>query len=126
VVFVGTVVAEGGSEPADDGVGVEAEHGLRMTVHRERFSVERTLRGDAAAVLDLTIPDCHGMDVFEVGDRYLVFASPRRFGDLRVAGLAPHGYAQGVFRMGDDGTARNAVTGWAYSIDDLEADLRHP
>jgi hypothetical protein len=38
----------------------------------------------------------------------------------------PHGYAQGVFRMGDDGTARNAVTGWAYSIDDLEADLRHP
>lgn len=126
-VFVGTVVAEGGSEFADPVFEDPDYVRMRMTVHRVRFSVERTLRGEAVPALDLTIPDLGpDIDVFEVGDRLLVFASPVEFGELRVPGLTPMGYFQGVFRMGADGTARNEGSGVTFTIDELESELERP
>jgi hypothetical protein len=118
-VFVGTVVAEGGPEFADP---QNVEH-PRMTVHRVRFSVERTLRGEETDALDLTIPDFDPtLDVFEVGDRLLVFARMTEFGALSVPGLVPEGYFQGVFPARDDGTAGSGDV--TFSLDELEEELR--
>jgi hypothetical protein len=118
-VFVGTVVAEGGPEFVDP----ENQEFERMTVHRVRFSVERTLRGEETDALDLTIPDGDPtIDVFEVGDRVLVFARPTEFGELRVPGLVPEGYFQGVFPVRDDGTARSGDV--TFSLDELEEELQ--
>jgi hypothetical protein len=117
-VFVGTVVAEGGSELVDP----EGQDFPRMTVHRVRFSVERTLRGEETDALDVTIPDGDPtIDVFEVGDRLLVFARPTEFGELRVPGLVPEGYFQGVFPVRADGTAGTGDE--TFSLDELEAEL---
>ncbi len=124
-VFVGTVVAEGGSEFVDP--EYEDPNLIRMTVHRVRFDVERTLRGEDASALDLTIADSSlEADVFEVGDRLLVFANPNRFGELAVPGLAPMGDFQGAFRVGDDGTARNEGSGVTFDVDELESELQTP
>jgi len=123
-VFVGTVVAEGGSEYADP---VFEDREFRMTIHRVRFSVEQTLRGEEVSALDLTIPDFSlEADVFDVGDRLLVFANPTEFGSLHVPGLVPMGYFQGVFRMRPDGTARNEGGDVTFVIDELESELQAP
>jgi hypothetical protein len=120
-VFVGTVVAKGGSEflyPPHDNLD------FRPSVHRVRFSVERTLRGEHAPVLDLLILD-GSMEFgdFKIGERVLVFTEIREFGE-RVPALTPHGYWQGVFRVRDDGTARNEATDTTFSLDELEAELQ--
>lgn len=121
VVFVGTVVAEGGSE----GIGVAGppESGGELTVHRVRFSVERVLRGEEVQELDVIVPDIAELDVFQAGERYLVFLESRTFGDGRVSGLSPTGYYQGSFRAIGD-TARNDRTALSLSIDALASELR--
>ncbi len=121
VVFVGTVVAEGGSE----GIGVAGppESGGELTVHRVRFSVERTLRGEDVRELDVIVPDISELDGFEIGERYLVFSENRAFGDGRVSGQSPTGYYQGSFRaIGDN--ARNDRTAESLSINELASELR--
>ena len=121
-VFVGTVVAKGGSEFVDPPRDPDFP---RLTAHRVRFSVERTLRGEDAPVLDLLILDgVMEFGDFEVGDRVLVFAETRELGELRASGLTPMGYWQGVFRARGDGTARNEPTDVTFSLDELEAELQ--
>lgn len=121
-IFVGTVVAKGGSE------FVEPAHGEpdlpHLTAHRVRFSVERMLRGEDAPVLDLLLLDGMEFGDFEVGERVLVFAETRELGEWRFSGLAPVGNWQGVFRVRDDGTARNEATDTSFSLDELEAELQ--
>jgi hypothetical protein len=122
-VFVGTVVAEGGSEFVDP--PFENPDFIRGTAHRVRFAVDDTFRGEETDVLDLLIPDgAMEFGDFEVGQHVLVFAETRELGELRVPGLMPLGYWQGVFRVGDDGTARNEATDLAFSLDELEAELQ--
>ena len=124
IVFVGTVVGEGEPELIGDPIADAARQG--STVHPVRFSVEKTLEGELASELDLLYPSFPGdtQDIFETGDRLLVFARDVSFGTNRITGITPRGYYQGVFRMEGDEVARNETTGLRISMPGLEDALR--
>jgi hypothetical protein len=108
LVFVGTVAAIGGEETV---AGVPAQ--------RVRYDVEQSLRGDAAAQVDLTSAiSLETSFPAEVGKRYLVFAQEAPLGQEGALVLVPVGAAQGVYDV-VDGTATNALTGESVSLDDV-------
>lgn len=124
LVFVGTVISESDPELIGDPVADPAGQGA--TVHKVRFAVERTLRGEHASKRDLLYPSFAGdtCDFFETGDRLLVFARPVIFGHNQIKGITPRGYYQGVFRMESEAVARNEFSGVRMSIAGLEDALR--
>jgi hypothetical protein len=108
VVFVGTVTAIGGEENAG---GIVSQ--------RVRYGVEQSLRGPAAAEVDLTSTiSLEATFPAEVGKRYLVFAMETPLGQEGALVLVPVGAAQGVYDV-VDGTATNALTGESVPLDDV-------
>lgn len=122
-VFVGTVEDVGGPETV--GVPVPGEPRIPpQSIHRVRFSVERSLRGQHVPTLDLsTLDGGPEVDPFVVGQRVLVFARFVTFGDRRITRLAPNGYTHGVFRVGGDGMWRNRAGLTTFGLAELERRL---
>jgi hypothetical protein len=101
VVFLGTVVAKGGSEA----VAPEREAtGPAVSVHRIRFRADAVFRGPRVDAFDVSVLDAVDLDPFEAGRQYVVFAEPRTFGTEQTSRLAPVGYFQGSFLRGADPT----------------------
>jgi hypothetical protein len=108
MVFLGRVSAIGGSEVVSP---TSAEEGPALTVHRTRFEVLRSLRGDLPAVIDISEFDVLGAAAFEIGGTYVVFAESRSLGSSKTAAVVPFGYAQGVYRQTAADLVRNDING---------------
>jgi hypothetical protein len=96
VVFTGTAIEKGSNETVSP---ESADTGFAITVHRIRFHVINVFRGPRADTIDLTVLDVEDADPFVIGQRYVVFAEPRTFGDETASRLAPVGYGQGAFHI---------------------------
>ena len=113
VVLIGDVrarrrVTAGGSLPAS----------------RHDFARVRFLRGGPARSVTLTSLELPGIELGLVrGDRFLVFAEPRRLGRERERRLVPVGYPQGIYRVLASDIAANDVNG-RVSLSRLERRLR--
>lgn len=126
VVFVGTVASTGPPEPIGDRIADPVGQGA--TVRSIQLTVERMLRGEEQPTLELIFPaGSWGGEVeqrvFEPGERVLVFAETRTFGEKRSTGLTARGYGQGVFHLESEDVARHRVTGVRMFVPGLEAEL---
>lgn len=76
------------------------------------FRGNRFLRGGPSRLVTITSLQLPGIELgIRAGERYLIFAEPRRLGHRRVRRLCPMGYPQGVYALREDGMARNSWNG---------------
>ncbi|MFN8221961.1 MAG: hypothetical protein U0R50_01785 [Gaiellales bacterium] len=120
IVFIGRALDVGGSEVVSPAGATES---VPLTVHRTRFEIIRTLRGDVPLVLDITQFDVEESFPFEIGKPYVIFAEPRELGSKGVSALVPYGYYQGIYVQQNDNTVSNDLNG-SIEITKLEARLK--
>lgn len=114
VVFVGEFV--GGSDAQLGG----------LPGRRYRFRASSFLRGGPVETVQLSVPDFPGLGLgVEQGNRYLVFAERRRFGNRKEDRLTATGYYQGIYRMIGNRRAVNELNGGVV-LDRTEKRLRRP